>query len=186
MADNRLDRRTFIQCLSVLGAVSVTPLFGLSSAKEAGQSLRLWDPLSTEERQALKNSKMAGSILQYSNKRFSCAESLLMASMEFLGKPREWASLAGGFGGGLGQRDLCGLLTAGIMSIGVAAGIYCQNRRDFQEYIRKRRTMYWQWWQARSPIHCREMRIQYDRPGYFRMVQRIAAQLEQLLAPEKS
>ena len=189
MADNhpnRLNRRTFIQCLSLLGVGSITPLSGLTSAKEPGQPPRLWDPLSEKEQLAVNNSKMAASILRYSKKIFSCAESLLKASLEYLEKSPEWVSLAGGFGGGQGYRDLCGLLTAGIMAIGAAAGTYCQDRGDFQAYIRKRRTMYWQWWQARSPLQCRGIRIQYDRPGYFRMIQRVAARIEQLIAPEKS
>jgi len=189
MADNHpnhLHRRTFIYNFSVLLAGSGSVLAGLAFEKESKQESPLWDPLPGKEQQLIKNSKMAGSILQYSKKKYSCAESLLLASLEYLGKPREWVSLAGGFGGGLGQRDLCGLLTAGIMAIGVAAGINCKDRSGFTKYVREQRKQYWQWWQARAPIHCREIRIQYDRPGYFRMIQRVAVQVEYLISPEKS
>jgi hypothetical protein len=188
MADNpsnRFNRRTFIHLFSALCTASGPVLAGFSTGIEPKKEPRLWDPLLQNEYQIIKNSKMAGSILQYSKKRYSCAESLLLASLEYLGKPGEWVSLAGGFGGGLGQRDLCGLLTAGIMAIGVAGSINCKDRSCFTKYVREQRKQYWKWWQARSPIHCREMRIQYDRPGYYRMIQRVAVEVERLISLEK-
>jgi hypothetical protein len=82
----------------------------------------------------------------------------------------------------MGQRNVCGLLTGGIMAIG-AAGMkfHPQDRKAFRAFVSTRRKEYWSWWSAMAPLNCGELRTHYDGPGFERMAQRVAARLESLL-----
>jgi hypothetical protein len=101
---------------------------------------------------------MAKDIGTYFGQDFSCAESLLMASLRHLGKPEEWVWAAAGFGGGMYKRDLCGFLTGGIMALGFASGIREMPRKEAKEYCGDLVEKYWGWWGLQAPYHCAEIR----------------------------
>jgi len=93
---------------------------------------------------------------------------------------------AAGFGGGMGRRDLCGLLTGGIMTIGFAGGKIHDNRDSMRGYVRAATGEYWSWWESRAPLHCRELRDQYNgTTEYLRMCKRVAVKLEDLIMSER-
>ena len=175
-----INRRLFLCQLPLFFAGGYALAASSNTGSGENNSLRLWDPFTPEETELIKRSGFSREIIQYARKKTSCAESLLMTSLKFLGKPDEWAGVAGGFGGGFGRGELCGLLTAGVMALGIAARIKHQERQAFLSDIKQKRDRYWQWWISRSPLYCREMRKQYDRQGYFRMIQRVAAKIEEL------
>ena len=179
----RWDRRRFIYQFSLLVIGGTTVMPGMVQDRPLPVLPRLWDPFSKQDENSIEKSKMARLIIQYPEKNFSCAESIFLAALKHLDKPDDWAGVAGGFGGGLGQGELCGLLTGGIMAIGVAAGKFHHDRTSAVQHIRIIRKQYWDWWSQRSPIHCRDMRIEYNRQGYLRMIQRVAARLEELITP---
>lgn len=176
-----LSRRRFITHCSLLMAGGSTVMATMTRTKPSQDRPRLWAPLGDSEKKEIEKSEMARLIVQYPGKKLSCAESIFLAALKYLKKPEEWVSVAAGFGGGLGKGELCGLLTGGIMALGAAAGEYHDDRQSVVQYIRQTRNQYWAWWTRRSPIRCRDMRVQYNREGYFRMIRRVAARLERLI-----
>jgi hypothetical protein len=105
-----------------------------------------------------------------------------VVALRFLKKPEDTAWAASGFGGGLGHKDLCGFLTAGVMAIGVHAGTLPLERKAAKEACGRKVKEYWEWWAAAAPLHCGEIRE--GRTGYKvceRLGRLAAAKLEQLL-----
>ena len=65
--------------------------------------------------------------------------------------PESHAWAAAGFGGGMGQRDLCGFLTGGFMGIGFAVGGLDLERKEAKARSRPAFQQYWEWWQTQAP-----------------------------------
>jgi hypothetical protein len=125
---------------------------------------------------------MAKDIENYAGKGYSCAESIYVVSLNALDRPEEWLHAAAVFGGGLGKRDLCGLLTGGMMAIGVAGGKLHPNRKDAKDWAREASSSYWDWWESMAPLHCRDLRTKYEgKDEYLRMCKRAAFKIEQLI-----
>lgn len=124
---------------------------------------------------------MAADIVNYPKKGMNCSGSILSASLKYLGKNHEIAHAASSFGGGIGRADLCGLFTGGHMAIGVAAGMIHQDIKQRQKAAREISNQYWDWWESLAPIHCKDLRPQYDNEGYARMIQRVALKMEELI-----
>ena len=60
---------------------------------------------------------------QFHEKGYNCAQSVLMSLKDFSGMDdRTAASIAGGFGGGAGCRELCGALSGAFMAVGLKIG----------------------------------------------------------------
>jgi C_GCAxxG_C_C family probable redox protein len=179
-----LSRRHFLGCVSYFlasgGLIRVT---GSPQTKKV-QTRKFWGEFSEEEQKMIDQSVLANDIENFAGKGYSCAESVLMVSLRYLGKPEEMVHAAAGFGGGLGQGDLCGLLTGGIMAIGISAGIIHEDREKLKEAVRKSSNEYWNWWKSWAPLHCAELRPLYSgREEYLRMGKRVAAKLEELIKP---
>ncbi|MFC1561673.1 C-GCAxxG-C-C family protein, partial [candidate division KSB1 bacterium] len=129
----------------------------------------------------------AGVLETFAASRYSCAESMLGSTLNILELPDDIIHAAGAFGGGLSQGDLCGLLTGGMMAIGLANGRIHENRADFKRAVRRDTQQYWEWWTARAPVHCDDLakKIGCDGSGqYLRAWRRPAAFLEGII--EKS
>jgi len=112
-----------------------------------------------------------------------------MVSLRYLGQPEEILNVAGGFGGGLGQGDLCGLLTGGMMAIGLSAGMIHKERSEFSRYGKKIYKEYWDWWVSCALLHCSELRpkiVRGESNLYISMCRRVAAKMEGLIKPAKA
>ncbi len=174
-SETTLSRRSFV------GAVCPFVLGGLTLPQERQG---FWDPFTTEEEEAVSRSVMAQRVPSYLGEGFGCAEVCVAASVDYLGESRHWVDAAAVFSGGFGQGDLCGFLTGGMMAIGVAAGKLHGERQAMRDFARPRGQEYWNWWTARGPLHCAELRTLYEgREQFVRMAQRAMTKLETLIEP---
>ena len=148
------------------------------------RSRKLCQPFTAEEKELMQKSVLARDIENYAGKGYSCAESMLIVSLRFLEKPEECVHAAAAYGGGLGKGDLCGLLTGCMMVIGFAGGQMHQNRLQMKKTVRDLSNEFWAWWESWAPIHCRDLRKDYEgREEYLRMCKRVAVKLEELIKP---
>jgi len=142
-------------------------------------------PFSPDEKIIIEKSVMAKDIDNFAGKGYSCAESILFVSLRYLDKPEEWGNAAAAFGGGLGKGDLCGLLTGSMMAIGIAGGKMYENRLIMKKEVRDASNTFWNWWESWAPIHCQDLRNEYEgSEAYLRMCKRVAVKLEQFMGPE--
>jgi hypothetical protein len=113
--------------------------------------------LTEDEAALVKKSKMAQDLKNYFGEGYSCAESILMVSLRFLKLSEDHIWAAAGFGGGLGQRDLCGFLTGGYMGIGFAGGGLEGTRKEAKARCSPAFNEYWKWWQTQAPAECADI-----------------------------
>ena len=187
-----MPRREFIASASFL--VLGERLFGMSpfSSQPAQAPQELKKELTPEELKIVGKSIMARDIKNYFIKGYSCAESLLMVSLKFLGKPVELVWLASGFGGGLYHKDLCGFLTSGVMAIGLSSGMLKKERLEGKEHCQQKLNQYWDWWASTAPLHCSEIRKEgsSEEDPEYRVCQRLgqlaAVKIEELIRPAKA
>ncbi len=181
------SRRNFISAASVL-ALGGT----MMSFKKAPNLLpipktdkrKLCDEFTKEEKKLIENSRMAKSIIEIEGG--SCTEKVLLVSLRFFGKPDELVCFAASFGGGIQHYDLCGMLTGGFMSIGLAAEVLYKDKDERSAFVKDATREYWEWWEEHAPCHCYELKPKYtwDSENYNRMLQRVALKLEDMLKPE--
>jgi hypothetical protein len=174
------SRREFI-ALSSVAALTCELLAEQSGQQELSPGPVPADP-TPEELEVIHQSKIAQDLIRYFGNHYSCAESGLAVCLRHLDQPEELVWFAGGFGGGLGQRDLCGFLTSGIMAIGLYSGSLGLERTEAKKVCHDLVQKYWQWWQANAPLHCSQIREGHTdervcvRVGYLAM-----AKIEELL-----
>jgi hypothetical protein len=156
--DLLLPRRNFIAAVS--GLLCGTSLFGWfqESAADTKTYQKVKEELSADESKWIEGSALAKDLTKYFGQGYNCSESILLVSLRYLGKPEESVWAAAGFGGGMYQRDLCGLLTGGIMAIGFACGTLEKPRKEAKEMCGKLVKEYWTWWGARAPYRCAQLR----------------------------
>ena len=187
-----IPRRKFIASASFLALGG--RLFGVSSISSQSPQVahELKKELSPEELKTVEKSIMAKDLKNYFIKGYSCAESLLMVSLKFLGKPEELVWLASGFGGGLYHKDLCGFLTSGVMAIGLSSGMLKKERLEGKEHCQQKLNQYWDWWASTAPLNCSEIRKEgssEEDPEYMacqRLGQLAAVKIEELIRPAKA
>jgi hypothetical protein len=188
-----MPRREFIASASFL--VLGGQLFGMSSltSQSAQAPQELKEELTPEELKTVEKSIMGKDLKNYFVKGYSCAESLLMVSLRFLGKPEELVWIASGFGGGLYHKDLCGFLTSGVMAIGLSSGMLKKERLEGKEHCQQNVKQYWEWWTSMAPLHCSEIRKEdtssKEDKGYEvcqRLGQLAAVKIEELIKPAKA
>jgi hypothetical protein len=188
-----MPRRKFIASASFLAIGG--QFFGMSSllSQSAQAPQELKKELAPEELEIVERSIMAKDLKSYFIKGYSCAESLLMVSLKFLGKPEELVWLASGFGGGLYHKDLCGFLTSGVMAIGLSSGMLKKERLEGKEHCQQKLNQYWEWWISMAPLHCSEIRKEEtssEEDTDYRVCQRLgqlaAVKIEELIRPAKA
>jgi hypothetical protein len=180
-----LSRRRFIHTVSPL-AVGCLGLPAFGKRLNAQDKPGFWAEFTSEEQRAIDSSVMAQDIKNYAGHGYGCAECSLMVGLRFLGEPEERLGAAGVFSGGFGKGDLCGFLTGSMMAIGIAARKLHEDRAAMREFSNPLRDEYWEWWQSRGPLHCRDLREMYDGSDEFlRFGQRAVAKLEELIAPAR-
>lgn len=176
-----MPRRRFVATFPLLLALPVfSRLAGDMQEKEPTKSPeRLFAP---EEWERIQSFAMARDMENYFGKGYSCAESLLMTALRRMRQPENLVWTAAGFGGGMGQKDLCGFLTAGFMAIGLGAGQLKLERKEAKARSAEITGIYWNWWRESFPLHCAEIRTPgADRDTCRRLGLRAAARLDDLL-----
>ena len=179
--DSMMSRRRFAATVPLLLALPVFPrLVGGMQDKEPAKSPdRLFAP---KEWERIQSFAMARDMENYFGKGYSCAESLLMTALRRMRQPENLVWTAAGFGGGMGQKDLCGFLTAGFMALGLAAGQLKLERKEAKARSAEITKTYWNWWRESFPLHCAEIRTPgADRDTCRRLGLRAAARLDDLL-----
>jgi len=177
-----MRRREFIggSTLLVLGApfATVCPL----QPQTAPKGPELSDELSAAEIEIVNKSVMAKDLDNFFGKGYSCAESGVAVALRFLKKPENLVWVAGAFGGGLYNKDLCGFLTSGEMAIGLHAGNLTLERKAAKEICGQKAREFWQWWTSTAPLHCAEIREgRTDAKVCQRLGRLAAAKIEDLI-----
>jgi hypothetical protein len=152
---NALERRQFLAALPFLAAA---PLLVFSQAVQEEKRKPLAEIMKADEWEQVKQSPMAMELEKYFGHGYSCAESLWLTALRHLKRPEEMVWTAAAFGGGMGQKDVCGFLSAGLMAIGTAAGQLKLPRPEAKKACSREAKAYWQWFQSLSPIHCAGIR----------------------------
>ena len=170
----KCSRRFFITSASSLLVSS--RLFGWDNILQHPQPVpELEEELTQREVEWIKKSSMAKDMANFFGKGYSCAESLFMVALRHMKKPKELVWAASGFGGGMYHRNLCGFLTAGIMSIGVRAGMLETERKEAKEQCKQWVKAYWEWWTSLAPLDCSEIRTEGTSSKVCRRLGQLAA-----------
>jgi hypothetical protein len=181
-----IPRRAFVSSIPGLllgGSLLSESLYPYEDIQEKPE---LRDKLTVEELKWVEQSAMAKDMPNYFGKGYSCAESLFMVSLRFLKKPQELVWVAAGFGGGMYHKDLCGFLTAGIMAIGLSAGMLDEGRKEAKDHCATQVKNYWKWWQTVSPLRCSYIRTEGTNSSVCsRLGQIAAAKTEELIKTTK-
>jgi hypothetical protein len=136
-------------------------------------------PFTEEEEAAVAASPMAGVIAGLHGEGYSCSEMILLAALRTNGLQESHLGAAAVFGGGIARADLCGLLTGGLMAIGLVADVRFEERRPMLAAARQASNAYWDWWASVGDVHCPgPMESHPTTEMFVRMSQRAAVQLE--------
>jgi len=156
--DKGHSRRKFI--ISASGLLSGGALLNTLSPPAVFSAVQeMKDDFSSEEIKQIKGSLLAQDLKNYFGKGYSCAESILMVSLNHLKEPEDLVWAAAGFGGGIKQKDLCGFLTGGVMALGIAAKKAGKDREESLDWCGVAVKDFWQWWQSKAPLHCEHIRV---------------------------
>ena len=171
----KMHRRKFLLTSSFL--LSATAVLETSSllAQTTPKGPDLLEALTPEELAQVKKSIMSEDMLNFWGKGYSCAETGLMVALRFMKKPENLVWAAAGFGGGMGQKDLCGFLTSGIIAIGLHAGDLDMEKRDAKTHCGRTVREYWTWWVETAPLHCSEIREGHQGFNVCARIGRLAA-----------
>jgi C_GCAxxG_C_C family probable redox protein len=115
------------------------------------------------------------------NEGFWSADSIFLSGIKFLKQPEDLVRVAMPFGGGLGQKDLCGYLTGGFMAIGLFAGGRKGNDRTARERCARLAKEYHDWWAKTYALHCREINKSQNEPCDYKAMGRKASDFLQAL-----
>mgnify|MGYP001815886728 CR=1 FL=1 len=139
-------------------------------------------PFTEAEATAVAASPMAQEIAGLNGKGYPCSEMILLASLRRFDLPENHLDAASVFGGGIGKRSLCGLLTGGLMAIGIAAGHEYTDRNQVHTLGRTASNAYWDWWMSRGDLNCMGPGTEHGNPEEFvRMCQRTAVKVEEII-----
>ena len=161
MIERERDKKTCSRRCFLLGVpgIILSPLFlsGLPGVKEEKPRRPLVELFSSEEWAALQESSMALEIDNYFGRGYSCSEAMLFWALKRLSMPEDLVWAAAAYGGGLGQKDLCGFLTGAMIALGLAAGKMPLERTEAKKEVARRGKEYWNWWREKYPLHCRDI-----------------------------
>ncbi len=177
MAALDVSRRRFVSALPLTVLATPSP-FLLQQSQGPG----FIGPFTEEEASAVAASPMAREIADLNGKGYPCSEMILLAALRRFDLGENHLDAAAVFGGGFGKRDLCGLLTGGLMAIGFAAGKKYPDRQQVHQVGRTASNAYWDWWVSRGDLHCMGYGTAHESSEEFvRMCQRTAVKLEAVL-----
>lgn len=179
-----IARRKFIISVPIwtLGTCFSGRVLGQDASAQSPKSLP--EELSPEELKIVEKSVLAKDLPTYFGKGYSCAESLLTVGLRHLKKSEELVWLAAGFGGGMLHRDVCGFLTGGCMTLGLAAGMLDKERIEAKEWNKQMVDTYWTWWTSQAPLRCADIRKEGTSGRVCRRLGLLAAaKIEELIGP---
>jgi hypothetical protein len=189
-----LSRRRFVSALplTVLAAPSCLAACGRASDTETLEAAPLpvlqsqgpgfVGPFTEAEVAAVAASPMAQEIAGLNGNGYPCSEMILLASLRRFDLPENHLDAAAVFGGGMGKRSLCGLLTGGLMAIGIAAGHKYPDRGQVHTVGRTASNAYWDWWLTRGDLNCMGPGTEHSNSEEFvRMCQRTAVKVEEII-----
>ena len=182
-----ISRRRFVSALplTVLAAPSCLSATVSGLRGEGAQQTRplgFSGPFSESEAAAVAASPMAQEMARLNGKGYPCSEMALLAALRRFDLPEAHLDAAAVVGGGVGKRDLCGLLTGGLMAIGIAAGEKYADRAEVHKVGRTASNAYWDWWLTRGDLHCMGPGTTHETSEEFvRMCQRAAVKLEAVM-----
>lgn len=81
----------------------------------------------------------------------------------------------------MGRREICGLYSAAMLSLGLAASMRGPGREEGRALVKTQGDLFGEWWSSWSPLRCEELKPYYNGEGYTRMVRRVACALERHL-----
>ncbi len=146
---SRLSRRGFMQ--TVAGGFIGTSLVGVAELPRGGRF-----PQSEEEE---GGGKLADEVeANFSQRGFGCAESIFRAVVTEHGESEKLVRLATPFNGGMGQGDLCGFITGGVLALGLLFGRTKGEERVKRGKCRSMTSQYYNWWKDNFPLHCSDIR----------------------------
>lgn len=164
-------------CSSLAQTTPVTTPVTTPESSPAGtpKSSDLLDALTPDELARIKDSIMSEDMQNFWGKGFSCAETGLIVALRLMKKPEDIVWAAAGFGGGMGQQDLCGFLTSGIIAIGFHTGELEMERSVAKKHCGGKVREYWTWWLETAPLHCSEIREGHQGFDVCHRIGRLAA-----------
>ncbi len=177
-----MPRRKFIASVPflMLGSRLLSEPESVRPSSRDFQELK--EELTPAESKLVKSSALAQGLLNCLHNGYSCAESMWMVSLKFLGKSKKLAWMASGFGGGMRNKDLCGFLTRGLMAIGLSSGELNMEREAAKAICEQKVKEYWQRWTSMAPLHCSEIRTEDRTSGTcVRLRQLAAVKVEELI-----
>jgi len=105
---------------------------------------------------------MAGWTAQHLTEGYWSADSLFLSALKYMKKPEEIVSVATGFGGGIGRKDLCGYVTGGVMAIGLFCGAAKGSDKAGRQKCQRLTKEYLEWWAQGAPMHCGDIKQPCD------------------------
>lgn len=182
-----LRRRDFLMSTPALILGSSLKGYAQTQVTTSQTFPSLPEELSPQEQAKVEKSVLSKDLKNYFGKGYSCAESMLMVGLHYLKKPEEFVWIAGGFGGGMYHRDLCGIVTGGIMTIGLAAGQLKKERKEAREWTKQKVQLYWAWWTSQAPLRCIEIRKEGTKfETCLRLGLLAAARIEELISSDNA
>jgi C_GCAxxG_C_C family probable redox protein len=113
---------------------------------------------------------MAAATAQHLTEGFWSADSLFLSAIQQLKQPEDLVRIATPFGGGMGQKDLCGYLTGGTMAIGLFAGAKKGSDKAARKTTFRLAKEYYDWWTKNYPIHCRDINKSEAEPCDYKLM----------------
>jgi len=195
MSTTDISRRSFVSAIPLTVLAAPTALAacqgGESESEEAlpqpilqsqSQGPGFIGPFSEEEAAQVAASPMAAEIAGLNGQGYPCSEMILLAALRRFDLPENHLDAAAVFGGGIGKRSLCGLLTGGLMAIGFAVGTRYQDRSQVHQVGRRASNDLWDWWLTRGDLNCMGPGTEHENSEEFvRMCQRVAVKAEEVI-----
>jgi len=191
MSTSGISRRRFVSALPLTVLAAPSTLSACGAEPESGEEPQpilqsqgpgFIGPFSEAETAAVAASPMAQEIARLNGTGYPCSEMILLAALRRFDLPENHLDAAAVFGGGVGKGDLCGLLTGGLMAIGLAAGEKYADRAEVHRVGREASDTYWDWWITRGDLHCMGAGTTHETSEeYVRMCQRTAVRLEAVI-----
>lgn len=133
------------------------------------------------------NETMARLTEQHLKEDFWSADAIFLSAIKYLKKPNELVRVATPFGGGMGQKDLCGYLTGGYMAIGLFAGIEKAGDNESRERCNRLAKEYYEWWIKNYPLHCKDINKSKSEPcDYQTMGKKVSCFLQEQFEKESN
>jgi len=105
----------------------------------------------------MNEKELVNKALQYFDSGYNCAESMLLVFLEAFDKDKSIVKLTTPLGRGIGgKKDICGVLTAGVLAIGLKYGRTSPDQEKDEAY--KKASEYYNCFSSKFKTKCCEIR----------------------------